>query len=392
MTKLLQILNRYLEYGGEEGCAYRMGDVFRNKIELFSYIGSTAEELERPLGKLKMPFLMQKNARAISEIRRLQKEHQFDVWQIDNVFPSLSVAIYELADELSIPVIQYLHNYRFGCVDATYFRAGGECHLCSPGHYFPGLKHKCWRGSSIASLSMGLALNRFWSKGERAISVYIALSEAQKKRHVEMGISADRICVLPHFLEVDEQALASEPARDGDVLYLGRLTDEKGVMLLLKSWQKVKSKGRMLRIAGTGPLEDELRNYVHVNNLKNVEFLGFVPKEKHHELWSRASFFVAPSIWEEPFGMVILESWLNKRPVLASNLGNFPELIEHGVDGWLADVNPESFSKELQKALDDTESYSSMGLTGYEKLMNEYNKDVWFAKWRRIADSVLEVH
>jgi|TARA_B110000908_G_scaffold162473_1_gene207978 glycosyltransferase involved in cell wall biosynthesis len=374
---ILQIFNKYLQLGGEEGSVSRIADSIRKKSDLHTYFGSTAKDLEHPLGKLRMPFLMQKNRRVLDDLRALQKKENFDFWQIHNVFPAISVAVYELAAELEIPIVQYLHNYRFSCVNATFYRDGKVCHDCSAENLIPGIKHGCWRGSRIASLSMAAALRRLWKSGSvNSIKGFIALSESQKLEHLAMGIPADKIEVVHHFLDA-ENLIITEPKIDGDVLCISRITEEKGIKLLLEAWAKVNSKGRILRIVGDGPELSKLRDFASLWNLDNVVFEGFVPKERHRKLWENATFFVAPSTWLEPFGMVILESWKHKRPVLATNHGSFPEMISHRKDGWLAEPNPTDFAEGLQLALDASENIVSLGKNGHKKLISKYNEEVW---------------
>lgn len=375
--KILQIFNRYLEYGGEEGSVARIAVALREKVELHTFYGSTAETLKGPLGRWRIPLLMQKNPQVLRQLRALQESRGFGFWQIHNVFPTLSVATYELAAEMGVPVIQYLHNYRLGCLNATYYRDDHPCRECRPGHSLPGVVHGCWRGSRLASASMATALHRLWSKGSvDRIKAFIALSEAQKSAHVAMGIPPEKITVIPHYMEADANPPNPAPT-DGDVLYLGRLTEEKGVQLLLKSWAEVDSHGRTLRIVGDGAYLPELRRLAAELRLQNVIFHGFVPKEQHQDLWSRCAFFVAPSLWMEPFGMVILEAWKQARPVLATNLGSFPELIKHGENGWLAEPNARDFSRALQSALDCGSGIPDLGANGRRRLEENFSRQQW---------------
>lgn len=387
--KVLQIFNRYIEYGGEEGSVERIAMQLREECLLKTYTGSTDELLNKFGGKYRMPFLMQCNAQVLKDLRELQRDQKFEIWQIHNVFPGLSVAVYELAVELGVSVIQFLHNYRFGCADATYFRNGMKCTECSPDNFLPALKHRCWRGSFIATASMVIALKRFWSRGGGGgIKAFIAISESQKKRHIEMGIPEKLIHVIPHNLDGTQEC--SDLPEKGDVLFLGRLTEEKGLKLLLEAWNAVDNQGRTLRIVGKGEQLAELEQLVERKNIANVKFEGFVPKEKHPAIWSQCALIVAPSIWEEPFGMVVLEAWRQSRPILTTNIGSFPELIDDGINGWIGSDDLEGFSKALQRAINDSDHYAQMGKKGNEKLRKEFNKKVWLGKWERVAKIVID--
>ena len=93
--KVLQIFNRYQEYGGEEGSVFRIAESLKKIADVKTYESKTSEILSANLGKWKMPFLMQKNRAVLLDLRALQEKENFDIWQIHNVFPGLSVAVYE---------------------------------------------------------------------------------------------------------------------------------------------------------------------------------------------------------------------------------------------------------------------------------------------------------
>lgn len=386
--RILQIFNCYREYGGEEGSVARIASTLSQHYDIHTYYGSTAEHLARPFGKWRMAGWMIKNQRVLDELRDLHEKSPFSFWQIHNVFPAISIAIYHLASELGVPVIQYLHNYRFGCAAGTNFRDGSICNDCKPGNNRPAIIHRCWRNSLPATMAMTHALDHFWkSNSATCIKAFIAISEAQKNHHAALGIPADRIHVVRHFLDPGTAPAHSPPAM-GDVLFLGRLVEEKGLDLLLDAWAMVNSRGRTLRIVGDGPLLATLQTKINSMGIRNVAIDGFIPREHHDALWQRASIFVAPSVWNEPFGMVVLEAWRNARPVLATNIGSFPELIRHGETGWLAPPNPSAFAHSLQAAIDSGEKCIDMGRAGRNELISNFNQDRWLREISHIYHGV----
>lgn len=387
--RILQIFNRYLEFGGEEGSVGRIAAMLRQRYELETFYGSTKDQLARPLGKWRMAGWMVKNRSVLDDLRRTHERGNFLIWQIHNVFPAISIAAYELAIELRVPIVQYLHNYRFGCAAGTHFRDGAPCNECRPGHFLPALRHRCWRGSLPATFAMTRALERFWKLDPAtAIHAYIAISEEQKRQHVAIGFPDDRIHVVPHFLDAGSPP-AHSPPPDGDVLFLGRLVPEKGLDLLIEAWARVQARGRKLRIVGDGPQMPALRAKVSALGLKDVILEGFVPRERHDAFWRGASFFVAPSVWHEPFGMVVLEAWRHERPVLATRLGSFPEMIRHGETGWLAEPTPEAFAHTLQAALDAGDACVALGQAGRRELIGKFNPKRWVEDIAAVYQTVL---
>ena len=124
--------------------------------------------------------------------------------------------------------------------------------------------------------------------------------------------------------------------------------------------------------------------------LKNVEFTGFIKPEDQKRYWSRSAFFVAPSIWDEPFGMVILEAWANARAVVGFKKGSFPELIADGIDGALAlQVTPQALADKMQHLIDHPDLAVRWGQAGFTKLSSLSTKAAWLSRIESVYQSIL---
>jgi glycosyltransferase involved in cell wall biosynthesis len=150
-----------------------------------------------------------------------------------------------------------------------------------------------------------------------------------------MGIAPVRIRVIPHATPdplTGGRALR-EPPRGGGALYVGRLSHENGLDVLIDAWRGVDVP---LRIAGTGPLEAQLRA---ANRNPNVIFLGHLSRAEVMDAIEASSLVVLPHRWLEPFGLAATEAFALGRPVVCSNLGGPAGIVESGVTGTL--VPPE---------------------------------------------------
>lgn len=116
-----------------------------------------------------------------------------------------------------------------------------------------------------------------------------------------------------------------------------------------------------------------------VFGLRNIELRGFVEKNQQADLWKKAAFSIVPSVWQEPFGMVVLESWLHGRPVVAHRIGALPELIRDGESGLLAEPNdPLDLANTIERAFSMSSSQlTEMGRAGFAELSTYYNKSRW---------------
>ncbi|MFM8654020.1 MAG: glycosyltransferase family 4 protein, partial [Verrucomicrobiota bacterium] len=178
----------------------------------------------------------------------------------------------------------------------------------------------------------------------------------------------------------------------GDVLFLGRLSPEKGLEILLRAWAGVRPGNRKLLIAGRGPEESSLRALAVSLGLKGVEFLGYQPREKHSALWARSLFTVVPSLWQEPFPLSFLESWAFQRAPVASRLGAMAEHISGSLDGLLVEpFSVPSLSAAIQTAIDHPEKTAQMGLAGYQKLKSSFTRDQWVNRISSVFDAALKI-
>ena len=379
--KILQVFSRYEYYGGEESSVYRIGDALQKNFEVEYFLASTAEFLNTTaLKKATVPLRIFHNPEVLRRLRRFQGIGKFNLWQIHNVFPAMSPAVYMEAFRKGIPIVHYLHNYRFGCTNGFFLNHGKPCQLCIKGNFWPAVANKSWHESRVASAAMGSVLNYVRKIGLfEKVAKWIAISDAQKALHVAMGMPEDQIEVIYHFYE--QKAMPPKPAPNGHALFIGRLSPEKGVAQLLEAWKILGRKDKKLFIVGEGPEMPHLQAYAQEHQLSNVVFTGFLSGNDQKEIWSQAAFSVVPSIWEEPFGMVVLESWANTRPVIAHDIGAMPELISDGETGWLTPAfRPDLLAATLDQAFSSPKQCLDMGIKGRMLLKVKFTKLEWMER------------
>ena len=388
--KILQIFSRYLQQGGEEvfSGAFRRALEPSNTVENFE--GSSAAWMgNSPFARLSLPLRIFHYPTVAASLRARQQSGSFDLWVIQNALPGLTPAVYETAFRLGVPVVHYLHNYRLGCTNGFLLNHGKPCERCLDGNFWPAFATACWRENRLISGTMGLVLRRVRALGAfRRVAAWIALNQGQKATHVRMGIPPEKIHVVPHFFEARDPVPPPNP--DGDILFLGRLSPEKGLDILLRAWALVRPGARNLVIAGTGPEEASLRDLAKALKLSSVRFAGFVPPEGQPALWAQTSFSVLPSIWHEPFPLSFLESWAHARPVVASRVGAMAEEVTEGVTGFLAEpFSEKSLASKIQGMMDRPDQSVAMGLAGAKKVKEEHNRELWLQRIRQIFFTVL---
>ena len=140
------------------------------------------------------------------------------------------------------------------------------------------------------------------------------------------------------------------------ILYFGRLSKEKGVLTLLKAYQKLKT-SVPLKILGSGSMESELKDYAKENNVKNVDFLGHISGNALSNYIKNAYVTIVPSEWYENNPMTIIESYTLSVPVIGSNVGGIPEIIQNGATGYTFEMsNVDDLSNKINLMLSHSQN------------------------------------
>jgi glycosyltransferase involved in cell wall biosynthesis len=154
------------------------------------------------------------------------------------------------------------------------------------------------------------------------------------------------------------------------VMFAGRLISHKGAKYLVKAAAQIKGE---VFIIGEGPEKEHLKEYVQRKGLKNVHILGYLSPEELTDFYYRADVFVAPSVWDEPLGLTILEAMAAKTPVVATRKGGIPLLIKEGVNGFFVPAkNAKEIAIACNKLLEDDELRKKMGENARQIVLQKF--------------------
>jgi glycosyltransferase involved in cell wall biosynthesis len=303
-------------------------------------------------------------------LAELLEEVRPDVVHVHNTFPLISPSILEACRAYGVPVVATLHNFRLMCANAQLLRNGRPCDLCVGRVPWRGVVHRCYRDSAAATIpvAVGIQVHRSrqtWTKG---VAAFIALTEFVRQQYVDGGFPGDRIRVKPNFVPRPPRRRASAGSY---FLFLGRLSPEKGVDVLLDAWGP--GLGHLL-IVGDGPSRRELeaRAARHGNN---VQFLGSQPRERCMELLTDARALIVASRSYETFGLVVVEAYAHGVPVIAPALGTFPDLVREGRTGLLfSPGDPGDLHRKLLQ-IGDPEQSRQMGEKAWQRYEADYTPE-----------------
>jgi len=330
--KVLLCHNFYQQPGGEDESFADEGRILESRgHEVLRYTRHNAAIAG--LSRIDLARSSLWNRQTYDELRDLIASERPDVVHCTNIFPLISPAAYDAADEAGVPIVQALRNYRLMCPNALFFRDGRVCEDCAGKSLaWPAVAHACYQHSrlvtagTVAMLSMHRA-RRVW---DRKVDLYFAPSEFTRQKYVEAGLPADRVAVKPNCVDPDP---GPGDGSGGYAVFVGRLSREKGIETLLAVWERLPGDAQ-LRIVGDGPLADDVMRAAARD--RRIEWVGRQPMAEVLRIVGEAACLVMPSLWYETFGRAIMEAFSRGTPVVASGLGAMAELVENGVTGYHA--------------------------------------------------------
>ncbi len=248
-----------------------------------------------------------------------------DVIHAHNVYHQIGCALLPQAKETGRPLLMTLHDYKLVCPTYNMFDGSTFCFACRHRRYWNALFRSCHRfgrtaSTLLAAESFWADLNRFYHRG---IDRFIVPSRYLQRLITDSGIPRRRTFLLPNA--IDLRKWQYDPTPGTHFLYVGRLSREKGVGMLLDILADLPE--IRLRIVGRGPLEKEVR--AASEELDNVEYVGALPPDGVAQELRACRALVVPTTCPENCPMVILEAFATGRPVIATEVGGVPELFEH---------------------------------------------------------------
>ena len=380
---IVLVHNRYRQAGGED-------EVFEAEATLLESRGHRLERFTldnrdlRGHNPIAMAAATVWNARTYRALRQMCRRTQADVVHFHNTFPRVSPAAYYAARAEGAAVVQTLHNFRLICLNALCYRDGRPCEECvTKTVRWPGVVHGCYRDSRTASGVTAVMLSvhaaaRTWTEH---VDAYVALSEFARSRFISGGLPPSRIVVKPNFL-IDDPGVGSHD--QNYALYVGRLSPEKGIDLLMRAWS-VLGGHTPLKVVGSGPLEHVVRGAT------GVEWLGPLPRKHVLALMQRASVLVFPSEVYENCPMTLIQAFATGLPVVATGHGSIGEMVGDGVTGWhFAPGDVSDLIRVVTTATEDAEQRRARGGQARRLFEARYTSDENYRRLSAVYASVLQ--
>jgi glycosyltransferase involved in cell wall biosynthesis len=385
-------VNKFLyRRGGAEGYLFDVADLQRRSGDEVAYFGMTHADNEPGLryaadfpsrvdleppppglrGRVAAAGRMLWSTSARSGLSRVLADFRPDVVHLHNVYHQLSPSVVAACRDAGVPCVMTLHDYKLACPSYQMLDHGRPCDACVTGGPLQAARRACKDGSRSASTLLAVEswLHRRLGAYD-GVGALIAPSRFLAGVLDRAGVYPDRLHVLRHPVDVDSLPVKAAPG--GGVVFAGRLAPEKGVDTLIEAAALLPC-GVTVDVAGDGPSRAALLELAERVAPGRVRFHGRLPKAELHELIRAAAVAVVPSRWYENQPLAVLEAYGCGVPVIGTDLGGLPELIEDGVDGHVvAAGDPRALADAVARTVGDPAQAFEMGRAGRAKVSRDF--------------------
>ncbi len=289
------------------------------------------------------------NYEAASKLEKKLTKKKYQIFHGHNIHTRLSPSIIFKAKEYGLKTIITLHDLKYVCPHYSMLHNNQICEDCKGGTYYHAILNKCHKNSYIKSALVAAELYNFQRlELYNNVDAFISPSLFLMNKYKEMGFKG-KIIYLPNFVEAPKEISKKlENSMDKNYLFVGRLSFEKGIFILLEAFKKNKF---TLDIVGDGPLKSTLIEYVNKNGLQDrINFHGHLPTKNVLQMVMNAKALILPSETYENAPISILEALSFGKIILGSNLGGIPEMVHDSKNGFLfAPGNSDAINNAILK-------------------------------------------
>ncbi len=305
--------------------------------------------------KIRYTLRMFYSIEAKKRMRKLLDTHPVDIAHIHNIYHHISPSILSELKRRKIPIVMTLHDYKLLAPNYTMFHHGAVHEEDARGWYLSCVKNKCMKDSRAQSAIVVAEMiwhHKIMKYYERYVDTFIAPSRFMRDICIKFGWDEQKFVHIPHPAFVESKHHVSKKDKEY-VAYVGRLSEEKGLLVLLRAASYTPEIPYV--IVGEGPLENRMRGMIASRKLKNVWCVGFKTGAELETIISEARVLVLPSIWYENYPLSILEAKAAGNIVIGSNIGGIgemlpPELVvEAGNEEMLAHTIQEWYHKKASE-------------------------------------------
>lgn len=391
--RILVVHNDYGCYSGEEAVVDRfITDMRENGHEVETLRRTSKFFRHSLLGRVKAYFSGLYSFEGVAMMREAIATFKPDVVNVHNLYPFISPASLKECRKAKIPVIMTVHNYRLICPTGLFLREGKPCEECLQAHKErPCILHNCehslFRSIAYAHRNKVARRRRFYLKN---VSYYACLTEFQREKLAAFGYPAERLVVIPNYPKpfthnATGNDICKQGVLDGFIGYVGRMSEEKGIDLLLE----VAKRHPRLQFVFAG----NSRKEIHESSLHNVHFCGHINYQQLATFYRKASFMVIPSRCYEGFPMVSLEAFDQSKTCVVPNHGVFPTIAYNGDKQCAVLFKPgdiDDLENAIMSLVNEPDHLQQLNVNAKEHVTQHFSRDIVMGKWQELLKKIAQ--
>jgi len=323
---------------------------------------------------------------AKEKFRSLVQDTKPDLVHLNNFHHQISPSILDITKNSHIPTVYTAHDLKLVCPSYLMYNNRGICEKCKPNKYYHCTLNKCIK-QSIAKSSIATIEAYYYHsrKSYQAIDRIITPSSFHRNKMIDWGTPTDQIVHLPNFLDQDFEPGAEVPI-DEYYIYTGRLSREKGLFTLVEAFIEL---GLKLIIVGDGPERVSLTELLMRRGITNISLVGFKSGDKLRDLVQNSRAVIIPSECYENGPYSAIEALQLARPLIGSNIGGIPELIDG--NGFLFDPGVvRSLVSAVRRMEETTEvDYQQMSLSSKRLFRENHTSDQHYKALSQIYGEII---
>lgn len=308
-----------------------------------------------------------------------------DVAHVHCIYHHLSPSVLPVLKQRGIPTVLTAHDLKIACPAYKMLNSGGVCERCKGGNVLNVAFHRCIHNSAGVSslIAIESAVHRLLGLYKRNLDRVVVPSRFYGEKLAEWGWPKEKLVHIPNYIHAENYQPEFTPGKA--FVYFGRLAPEKGLRTLIFA---AKESGVPLRIVGTGPIEQELRQLA--KGATQIEFLGYQSGDALWNVIRSARAIVLPSEWYENAPMSVLESYGLGKPVIGADIGGIPELVQPDKTGALfPSGDADALAATLERYRDlPNRTISDQGKAAREKVATHFTIDRYFEQMSGLYQSL----
>ncbi len=315
-----------------------------------------------------------------------------DIMHVHNIFRKVSPSVLLAAKHMKIPIVMTLHDFQIVCPKTSL--VGKYLQNCETGFNYQCFYSNCYPRKPFNRAYQGLkaiklTLHRLIIRKtvRHFFSPSVCLMDWTRKN---LGVS--NITLLPNFV-LSKHEPSSNPSKNNSILFVGKLTEQKGVDVLIKAIAKVRTvmPGVRLKIVGDGPEEQKLKKLAaDLQVSKLITFTGELSNLRAMKEYDDALCVVIPSKYVENCSLVGVEALSRGKIIIAGNIGGLPDLVDDRETGFLVRPNdPDDLSEKIIYVIQNHSLLAEMGTRAKAKYLESFSQQAYSRTLLSVYDRII---